>query len=92
MSAFVKPTGAHRNTQSPHIVDFQGAVSSSTSSLPAPAVSALNNEYIGEINRLAKVLNQIQPGGIEVHEFQSLSGFTETLALILGPAVARAQA
>ena len=92
MSAFVKPTGAHRNTQSPHIVDFQGAVSSSTSSLPAPAVSALNNEYIGEINRLAKVLNQMQPGGIEVHEFQSLSGFTETLALILGPAVARAQA
>ena len=92
LNAFVKPTGAHRNTQSPHVVDFKGAVATSASSLPAPAVSALNIEYSGEIRRLADVLNQIQPGSIEVHEFQSLSGFAETIATVLGPAVARAQA
>jgi len=92
MSAFVKPTGAHRNTQSPHIVDFQGVVSTSTSSLPAPAVSALNAEYLEQIRRLKSVLNQMQPETIEVREFQSLSGFAETIAFILGPAVARAQA
>lgn len=92
MNAFVKPTGAHRNTQSPHIVDFKGVVATSASSLPAPAVSALNNEYVGEMKRVAEVLNQMQPNSIEVHEFQSLSGFAETIASVLGPAVARAQA
>jgi len=92
MSAFVKPTGAHRNTQSPHVVDFQGVVATSTSSLPAPAVSALNDGYVSEMKRVAGVLNQIQSGTINVHEFQGLAGFVETIAAILGPAVARAMA
>jgi len=52
----------------------------------------LNAEFIDEINRLKNVLNQIQPGSVEVHEFQSLSGFAEAMALILGPVVTRASA
>lgn len=89
LNAFVKPTGAHRNTQSPHIVDFKGVVATSASSLPAPAISALNENYSGEVSRVAEVLNQMQPGSIEVHEFQGLSGFTSTIATVLGPDVAR---
>ncbi len=92
MSAFVKPTGAHRNTQNPHLVDFKGAISVSTSSLPAPTLSALNAGYVSEISRLTSVLNQIKPNSIEMHEFQSLSGFAETMTRILGPAVARTAA
>jgi CRISPR-associated protein Cst2 len=92
MNTFVKPTGAHRNTQNPHIVDFQGVVTVSSSSLPAPAVSALNSEYREEATRIAKILNQISPGAIAVHEFKSLSAFVETIAAILGPAIARAHA
>jgi CRISPR-associated protein Cst2 len=92
LNTFVKPAGAHRNTQNPHIVDFTGAVTTSASSLPAPNISALNNGYVDEINRVTKVLNQIQPGSIEVHPFQGLSGFAETVAAILGPVVARAHA
>ena len=92
MNTFVKPTGAHRNTQNPHIVDFQGVVTSSASSLPAPNVSALNGNYDTEAERITQVLNKIQPGAIEIHKFTSLSGFAETIATILGPAIARAHA
>lgn len=92
MSTFVKPTGAHRNTQNPHIVDFQGVVTSSSSSLPAPNVSALNSDYIGEAKRLAGVLNKMHANAIDVYEFKSLSAFAETIATILGPAIARAHA
>lgn len=92
LSAFVKPTGAHRNTQCPHVVDFQGAIATSASSLPAPAVSALNDDYAGEMNRIAEILNQVQPGSIKMYEFWSLSDFAKTIASILGPAIARVNA
>jgi CRISPR-associated protein Cst2 len=92
MNTFVKPNGAHRNTQSPHIVDFQGAVTTSTSSLPAPTVSALNNDYEEEINRVAAVLNGIHLNGIKVHSFRGLAGFTEAIATVLGPSMARTHA
>lgn len=91
MNVFIKPTGAHRNTQNPHVVDFTGAIATSASSLPAPAISALNQNYIAETRRVAAVLNQIVPDGIEVREFQGLSGFAESVAAILGSAVARSQ-
>jgi CRISPR-associated protein Cst2 len=92
MSSFVKPTGAHRNTQNPHIVDFQGVITASSSSLPAPNVSALNPNFETEAERIAKVLNQIQPDAITVQKFKSLSEFAETIATILGPSIARAHA
>jgi CRISPR-associated protein Cst2 len=92
MNTFVKPTGAHRNTQNPHIVDFQGVVTTSSSSLPAPNMSALNGDYVSETSRIAQVLNQIHPGAVEVYEFKSLSAFAETVATILGSAIARAHA
>ena len=59
LSAFVKPTGAHRNTQNPHVVDFQGVITTSTSSLPAPALSALNRDYETELDRIAGALNSL---------------------------------
>lgn len=92
MNTFVKPTGAHRNTQNPHIVDFQGVVTASSSSLPAPNISALNSDFVAEAKRITEVLNKIQPKTIEIHEFKSLSEFAETIAAILGPAIARAHA
>lgn len=92
MNTFVKPTGAHRNTQNPHIVDFQGMITASSSSLPAPVVSALNQNFDSEAERIAEVLNRIQPGAITTHKFTSLSAFAETVANILGPAIARAHA
>ena len=84
LSAFVKPTGAHRNTQSPHVVDFEGIIATSTSSLPAPAVSALNRDYKSEVDRIATALNGLSTGGniVAVRKFASLASFAEQLAEI----------
>lgn len=82
LSAFVKPTGAHRNTQNPHVVDFEGIISSSTSSLPSPAVSALNSDYEGEIERVAAALNGLSTAtnSIAVRRFRGMAQFAEQMA------------
>jgi CRISPR-associated protein Cst2 len=84
LSAFIKPTGAHRNTQNPHVVDFEGVITATTSSLPAPAVSALNKDYKSEIDRIAAALNGLSTAnaGITVQKFQSLAEFAENMAEI----------
>lgn len=84
LSAFVKPTGAHRNTQNPHVVDFEGVITTSTSSLPAPAVSALNRDYENEIERVAGALNGLSTAtnSIAVRRFASLASFAEQFAEI----------
>lgn len=92
MNAIVKPTGAHRNTQNPHIINFEGVVAVSCSSLPAPAVSALNSGFVEETKRIELVLNQMQSNSVSTHVFDSLAGFTEMIAQVLGPNVARAVA
>jgi CRISPR-associated protein Cst2 len=84
LSAFVKPTGAHRNTQNPHVVDFEGVITTSTSSLPAPALSALNQDYEKELDRIAAALNGLSTASnnIAVGKFTGLASFTEQLAEI----------
>lgn len=86
VSTFVKPTGAHRNTQNPHLVDFEGMVSTSKSTLPAPAVSALNLNYVDELGRVTAGLNRLQPGAppIEQHRFEGMGNFVETMAELVG--------
>ena len=82
LSAFVKPTGAHRNTQNPHVVDFEGVITTSTSTLPAPALSALNMDYVGELDRIAAALNGLSTANknIVVRKFAGLASFAEQLA------------
>jgi CRISPR-associated protein Cst2 len=84
LNAVVKPTGAHRNTQSPHIVDFSGVIATSSSTLPAPAVSALNKSYETEIERIATALNGLSTGtrSIATQPFSSLGQFAEQMAQI----------
>jgi CRISPR-associated protein Cst2 len=84
LSAFVKPTGAHRNTQNPHVVDFEGVIATSTSSLPAPAISALNRDYQNEIDRVAAALNGLSTvaNSIAVRKFAGLASFAEQVAEI----------
>lgn len=74
---FLKPNGAMRNTQNPHIVDFEGVVSYSTSSCPAPTVSGLKDGYCEEIIKTTSVLNEFTNNSITTKEFKSISEFTE---------------
>jgi CRISPR-associated protein Cst2 len=76
---FLKPNGAMRNTQNPHIVDFEGVVSYSTSSCPAPTVSGLKDGYCAEIVKTTKVLNEFTDNSITTKEFISISEFTQII-------------
>lgn len=81
--AFLKPTGAQRNTQNPHIAGFQGVVSWSTSSAPAPVVSALSGNYVEEIGRITGGINRLNPDGVAFRTFESMGGFADMMASLV---------
>jgi len=72
-ATLLKPAGAQRSTQNPHIVACEGAVAVSSVSLPAPTVSPLNDSYRQEIEAVAGALNGIAKNGITVRRFESLA-------------------
>ncbi|MCD6367042.1 MAG: DevR family CRISPR-associated autoregulator [Bacteroidales bacterium] len=80
---FIKPNGAMRNTQNPHIVNFEGVISYSTSTCPAPTVSALNSNYVKEIEATATNLNKVTNDSLVTLPFDSLSDFTEKMSNII---------
>ncbi len=80
---FLKPNGAQRNTQNPHIVNFNGVISLSKSTIPAPTISALNTRFAEEISQVAETLNNLKPESIEVHSFTSLSEFASHMGKII---------
>ncbi|MFO0794414.1 MAG: DevR family CRISPR-associated autoregulator [Candidatus Brocadiaceae bacterium] len=84
LNTFVKPTGAHRNTQHPHILDFSGVVATSSSTLPAPVISGLNSKYREEIKKIAENLNRTTTNNpITVTTFDGLAAFSGIIADIL---------
>ena len=80
---FIKPSGAMRNTQNPHILNFEGVISTSSSICPAPTVSSLNNVYMEEIKTTQKNLNKIANNSIKCIEFKSLSEFSEKMVELI---------
>ncbi len=58
--SFLEPKGAHRNAQNPHILGFNGVVSVSRSSVPAPTASALADGYLEEVEGVAEQLNKLK--------------------------------
>lgn len=77
--SFVKPLGAHRSTQLPHLVNFEGVVSVSTTTIPAPTVSPLNGAYQEEIGEITRNLNRLNPAAIQTYAFASQSEFTKIM-------------
>jgi len=80
---FLKPTGAMRNTQNPHIVNFEGVISYSSNSIPAPTISALNHNYIEEITEISANLNKIVKNSITIEKFLSPKEFSEKFQVII---------
>ena len=84
LNTFIKPTGANRNTQLPHILDFNGAISYSRSTLPSPIISGLNPNFIDEINLIAENLNRVQSdNSINILPFASIGEFSKNMADII---------
>ncbi len=79
-ATILKPAGAQRNTQNPHILNCEGVIAVSATSLPAPTVSPLNDGYREEMEKAAAVLNEIHPSSVGVTRFASLSEGIKLLA------------
>ncbi|MCG5254019.1 DevR family CRISPR-associated autoregulator [Brevibacillus agri] len=76
---FIKPLGAHRNTQFPHNVNFAGVVSVSTSTVPAPTVSPLKKDFSQELQSIQAQLNRLYPETITTFQFSSQAEFTKIM-------------
>ncbi|NLW16858.1 MAG: DevR family CRISPR-associated autoregulator [Firmicutes bacterium] len=81
---FLKPSGAQRNTQNPHILAFEGAITLSHSTYPAPQASALNLNYLSEIEGLVDTLNSLESGAVSLLKFDSLASFASCMESIIG--------
>ena len=80
---FIEPNGAMRGTQNPHILGFEGAVTISTDVMPAPALSALDENYRDELGRVANALNQVRANAVTVHPFNSMGEFAEIMREVI---------
>ena len=81
--SFVQPSGAMRNTQNPHIVDVTGTLTYSTGAAPAPMVSPLNPNFIGQTKDISASLNRIHDGRVHVEEYKSLSSLADVMQGLL---------
>lgn len=79
-ATLLKPAGAQRNTQNPHIAGCEGVIAVSEYSLPAPMISPLDDTYRDEVERCAVALNRIQPDGVRTLPFGSASQAIDILA------------
>lgn len=73
LNTFLNPKGAMTSTQKPHITDFEGVLSISSNSTPAPTVSPINEDFKTEIETIKNNLNKIE--GKEVIEVKEFNGF-----------------
>lgn len=81
---FLRTAGAHRNTQHPHVLNFEGVLAVSRAAAPAPTASALSANYVEQMTQTATSLNRmVGDGAIAVTPFDSSAGFTEQLASIV---------
>lgn len=79
LSSFINPKGAMTSTQKPHITDFRGVVTVSSKLTPAPTISAINEDYQSEIEKIAASINKIEDNAIEVKKFDSLGELSEIM-------------
>lgn len=79
-ATLLKPAGAQRNTQNPHIVGCSGVVTVSECSLPAPMLSPLAGDYREEIEHCARALNRIHQDSVRTRSFGTTSEAVDILA------------
>lgn len=82
LHTFLKPTGAQRNTQHPHILAFEGVISWSASAVPAPSISALQDRYADEIEGIAAALERLHAGAVNTARFGSAADLADRMVLL----------
>jgi CRISPR-associated protein Cst2 len=80
---FVEPNGAMRGTQNPHILGFEGVVTTSRGPAPAPLLSALRDGYAEELETLVATLNKVNDGVLGARRFATVAEFAAHMQEIL---------
>ena len=73
LNSFLNPKGAMTSAQKPHITNFEGVISTSTSLTPAPTVSPINDGYLKEIEAIENNLNAVDNNSIQTMRVNGLS-------------------
>lgn len=81
LHTYVKPAGAMRNTQNPHILNFEGVVTASYGVLPAPTISPLADDYKDQVEAVARALDG--NGNLAVRRFDKTAEFADILQQII---------
>jgi CRISPR-associated protein Cst2 len=81
----IELNGAMRSAQLPHLVAFEGVITTSAGPLPAPLVSPLlggddNQAYQQQIESIVKALNgKNEPAMVKMRSFKTISDFAEQM-------------
>ena len=77
---FVQPNGAMRSAQAPHILAFEGVVTTSSKPIPAPTVSPLADQYREDVVGTVEVLNAIEgEGTVNTRHFDNMTGIANII-------------
>jgi CRISPR-associated protein Cst2 len=81
LHTYVEPAGAMRNTQNPHILNFEGVVTASYGVLPAPTISPLADDYKEQVQAVARVLDG--NGNLDVRPFANTAEFAAIMQEVI---------
>ncbi len=81
LHTYVEPAGAMRNTQNPHILNFEGVVTASYGVLPAPTISPLADDYKEQVQAIARALDG--NGSLDVRPFANTAEFAAIMQEII---------
>jgi CRISPR-associated protein Cst2 len=73
LATLIRPAGAQTNTQTAHVLECSGVLTTSTSHFPAPMLSPISDNYRAEIGSIVETLNRLTPGAVEARTFDRLS-------------------
>jgi CRISPR-associated protein Cst2 len=81
LHTYIEPAGAMRNTQNPHILNFEGVVTASYGVLPAPTISPLADDYKEQVQAIARALDG--NGSLDVRPFANTAEFAAIMQEII---------
>jgi CRISPR-associated protein Cst2 len=82
LQTFLKPNGAMTSQQFPHILNFEGVVTTSSGTVPAPTVSSMKSSFREEIEETVKNLEFLR-SDLELKEFANIGEFAEIVSELI---------
>jgi CRISPR-associated protein Cst2 len=82
LQTFLKPNGAMTSQQFPHILNFEGTLTTSSGTVPAPTVSPMKSSFQKEIKETVKNLEFLN-SNLELKEFSNIGEFAKIVSELI---------